>query len=223
MKTAATSWASRGRRCRAIVMGGSAGGVRALEIILSALPGDFMLPLLVVQHLHPSDNGSCAKHLARATRLVVVEPCDKQRIEGGRIYIAPANYHMLVERNGTIALSVDERVNWSRPSIDVLFQSAATAWGASVTAAILSGASADGAKGIQAVKSAGGLTIAQDPASAEHQIMPEAAINTCAVDTVLRPLEIGWLLAGLSGKDNTGTTEHRAEQNVGRGDTGDGR
>lgn len=176
---------------QAIIIGGSAGGVEALEIILSALPEDFALPVLVVQHLHPSDDGSFARHLAGTTRLPVVEPCDKERIERGRVYVAPANYHLLVERNGTISLSVDERVNWSRPSIDVLFESAARAWGDAVIAVILSGANADGAKGMPAVKDAGGLTIAQDPASAESAVMPQTAIDTGEVDEVLRAEEIG--------------------------------
>ena len=104
---------------------------------------------------------------------------------------------MLVERDGTIGLSVDARVNWSRPSIDVLFESAASAWGAAVVAVILSGANADGAKGICAVKKAGGLTIAQDPASAETPVMPRAAIDAGAVDKMLSAQEIGRLLAEL--------------------------
>jgi two-component system chemotaxis response regulator CheB len=172
-------------------MGGSAGGVEALVTIFSALPTDFELPVLVVQHLHPSDDGSFIRHIASATRLRVVEPCDKERIEPGCVYAAPANYHMLVERNGTIVLSVDERVNWSRPSIDVLFESAIYAWGEAVVAVLLSGANADGAKGMAAVKEAGGLTIAQDPASAQTPIMPQAAIDAGAAVEVLRAEEIG--------------------------------
>lgn len=176
---------------RAVVIGGSAGGAKALGVILSALPGDFALPVFAVQHLHQRDGGSFALHMAGVTPLPVVEPCDKDRIEHGRVYIAPANYHMLVERDGTIALSVDERVNWSRPSIDVLFESAALAWGEAVVAVILTGSNADGAKGMRAVREAGGLTIAQDPASAEYPVMPQAAIDTGAVDEVLRVEEIG--------------------------------
>ena len=110
---------------------------------------------------------------------------------------APANYHMLVEKDGAIALTVDERVNWSRPSIDVLFESAARVWGKSLIAVILTGANADGAKGMQAVWKAGGHTIAQDPASARIPVMPQAAIDTGAVDEVLRLEEIGPRLADL--------------------------
>lgn len=181
----------------AIVIGGSAGGVEALGAILPMLPSDFSLPVLLVQHLHPGDCGSLARRLGRDCVLPVVEPCDKERIEAGRVYVGPANYHMLVEKEGTVALSVDEKVNWSRPSIDVLFESAARVWGHALAAVILSGASADGAKGIRAVKEAGGLTIAQDPASAQAPVMPRAAIESGAVDEVLTPREIGFRIADL--------------------------
>ncbi len=183
---------------KAIVIGGSAGGVAALEVILGGLPPDFRLPILVVQHLHLSDGGGLARHLARVTRLSVVEPCDKARIEPGHVYVAPANYHMLVERGGTVALSIDEKVNWSRPSLDVLFESAARAWGKSLIAIILSGANADGALGAATIKAWGGLVIAQDPTEAEHLFMPQAAINTGAVDQVLRSQEIGRLVMALA-------------------------
>lgn len=190
------------KRYRYVVIGGSAGGVEALRVILSALPADFALPVLAVQHLHQSDEGSFATHMARVTRLHVVEPCDKEQIVSGHLYTAPSNYHMLLERDGTISLSVDERVNWSRPSIDVLFESAALAWGDEVIAVILSGANADGANGIRAIKKAGGLTVAQDPASAETPVMPQAAIDTGAVDTVLSAEKIGQMLAGLGEKSS---------------------
>jgi len=191
-----------GTHYKAVVIGGSAGGVEALNVILSALPEDFALPVLAVQHLHPGDYGSFALHMASATRLSVVEPSDKALIDRGHVYTAPANYHMLVERDGTIGLSVDERVNWSRPSIDVLFESAALVWGESLIAVILSGANTDGAKGICAVKKAGGFTIAQDPASATTRVMPLASIDTGAVDEVLRAEEIGRLLAELGMRGN---------------------
>ena len=202
MKMSGKRHAPGGIHYKAVVIGGSAGGVEALNVILSALPEDFALPVLAVQHLHPSDYGSFALHMASATRLSVVEPSDKALIDRGHVYTAPANYHMLVERDETIGLSVDERVNWSRPSIDVLFESAALVWGESLIAVILSGANADGAKGICAVKKAGGFTIAQDPASAATRVMPLAAIDTGAVDEVLRAEEIGRLLAELGMRGN---------------------
>ena len=174
----------------AIVIGGSAGALSVLETILSALPTDFAPPILVVEHLHASDDGAFARHLAHASALPVIEPCDKAPILGGRVYTAPANYHLLVEREGTISLSVSEKVNWSRPSIDVLFESAALVWRDALVAVILSGASADGAQGLNAVKAVGGRTIAQDPASAEIPLMPRAAIEAGAVDEVLQPAQI---------------------------------
>ena len=189
------------RAFRAIVIGGSAGGVEGLTAIFAALPADFELPVLVVQHLHPSDDGAFARHLARVTRLTVVEPCDKERIERGRVYAAPASYHMLVDRNGSISLSVDEKVNWSRPSIDVLFESAAIALGEAVVAVLLSGASVDGAEGMHAVREAGGLTIAQDPEDAEYPLMPQSAIDVQAADKVLQAEEIGRLLAELCARE----------------------
>ena len=169
-----------------VVIGGSAGGLDALESIFRQLPSDFAAPMLIVEHLHPSDDGAFAQHLARLTRLPVLEPNDKTSIEAGHVYTAPANYHMLVERSGSISLSVDARVNWSRPSIDVLFESAAHAWGPALVAVILSGANADGAKGLIAVKAVGGYTIAQNPQDATSPQMPQAAIDTGAVDEVLR-------------------------------------
>ncbi|MCG2750326.1 MAG: chemotaxis protein CheB [Desulfobacteraceae bacterium] len=181
-------------RYKVVVVGGSAGGFEALSAIVSLLSSDFDLPVLVVQHLHTSDDGSLARHLARATRLTVVEPCDKEPIEHGKVYVAPANYHMLAERNRTIALSVDEKVNWSRPSIDVLFESAARAFGESVIAVILSGASADGARGMVAIREVGGLTMAQNPANAVMPVMPKSAIDAGGVDEVLEPEEIGYRL-----------------------------
>ena len=198
----------------AIVIGGSAGGVEALTLILSALPGDFALPVLLVQHLHPADDGALAGHLGRECALPVIEPCDKERVERGHVYAAPANYHMLVERDGAISLSVDERVNWSRPSIDVLFESAARAWGKAVIAVILSGASADGAAGMRAIKAAGGLTMAQDPATAETPVMPQAAIDAGAANEVLQAEEIGRRLIELgsrNGERGTGKTNLRTD------------
>lgn len=185
---------------KAVVIGGSAGGVDSLSIILPALPMDFALPVLVVQHLHASDGGSFSFHLAQLTQLPVSEPCDKTRIEPGCVYTAPANYHMLVERNGSIGLSVEGRVNWSRPSIDVLFESAALVWKEALIAIILSGANTDGAQGICAVHKAGGLIIVQDPAEAGSRVMPQAAIDTGAVAQVLRAHEIGRLLADLGAR-----------------------
>ncbi len=185
---------------RAVVMGGSAGGLKAFSVILGALPPDYALPVLLVQHLHPSDDGVFVRNLASTTQLPVIEAGDKQPIERGHVYIAPANYHMLMERNGTIALSLEERVNWSRPSIDVLFESAALVLEERLIAVILTGASVDGAAGMRTIKAVGGLTLAQDPSTAEYPLMPQAAIDTGAVDEVLTLAQMGKRLVELGSR-----------------------
>lgn len=184
--------------CAAIVMGGSAGGFKALMAILTPLPADFPPPILIVQHLHASDAGSFAKHLGRITRLPVVEADDKMSIAAAHIYVAPANYHLLVEDAATLALNVDPPVNYSRPAIDVLFESAAWVWGEDLLAVLLSGASRDGTAGLQAVKEAGGRTLAQDPATAESPLMPQWAIEKNVVDEILAPAAIAVRLGQLA-------------------------
>ncbi len=195
----------------AIVMGASAGGLDAMSAVLSCLPADYRLPVLAVQHLHPSDKGGIAVQLNRRTTLEVSEPCDKEEIRPGHVYFAPANYHMLVERNGTIALSVDNKVNWSRPSIDVLFESAARVWKARLIGVILSGTNNDGTAGMRMIGERGGLLIAQDPATAERPEMPRSAIEEAEIDLILPPDEIGAALLGLGrpqGGSDSGTEEH---------------
>lgn len=178
-------------RRHGIVIGGSAGAGKGLAVILGELPSGFLLPVLVVLHLHPDDNGAFARHLASLTRLPVIEPCDKEPVLPGCVYTAPANYHMLIGRDDVISLSVDGKVNWSRPSIDVLFESAARAWGNGAVAVLLSGASADGAAGLYAVKASGGRTIVQDPSEAQSAVMPNAAINAGAATEVMKAGDIG--------------------------------
>lgn len=184
--------------CSAIVLGGSAGGFTALAPIVSALPANFAPPMLIVQHLHASDEGLFAEHLAGIAALPVSEPCDKAPIEGSHIYVAPANYHVLVARPAMISLSVDPLVNYSRPAIDVLFETAAQVWSDALVAVLLSGSSIDGTAGMRAVKDAGGLTIAQAPASAEFPFMPQAAINAGVVDEILIPPKIAARLIELA-------------------------
>jgi two-component system, chemotaxis family, protein-glutamate methylesterase/glutaminase len=167
-----------------IVIGASWGGLSALEQLLGALPSDFALPIAIAQHRSAdSGAGTLARMIGTRTR-AVREPSDKERIEPGRVYLAPADYHLLVEP-GSFALSLDSAVQYSRPSIDVLFDSAADAYGDRLIAVILTGANEDGAYGITRVKRRGGLTIAQDPETAERRAMPQAAIATGAVDRVL--------------------------------------
>jgi two-component system, chemotaxis family, protein-glutamate methylesterase/glutaminase len=182
---------------KAIVIGGSAGAFEALDLLLVALPKNFSLPILVVQHLHPNDKGAFARRLASKVPLPVIEAFDKSPIEPGCIYTAPADYHMLIETEDMISLSIDLPVNWSRPSIDVLFESAVYIWGPALTGVILSGAGNDGARGIKAIKAEGGNTIAQDPVTAQSPLMPQSAILTGAVNEILSPEKIGIRLAEL--------------------------
>jgi two-component system chemotaxis response regulator CheB len=167
-----------------IVVGASLGGLHALESIFAALPGDFIVPLAVVQHRHRDSDDTLRLVLQRAATLPIYEAEDKQPIEPGAIYLAPADYHLLVER-GSFALSTEGPVNHARPSIDVLFESAAAAYEARLLGLVLTGASADGAQGLALIKARGGCTVVQDPASAECRVMPEAAIAATAVDHVV--------------------------------------
>ncbi len=186
---------------RAIVLGGSAGGARVLVQLLSSLPSKFPLPVIVCLHLHPSDEGYLVDRLHDCSVLDVVEVSDKLPIEPESVYLAPADYHLLVEREMTFALSVDEKVNGSRPSIDVLFESAAYALGQALVGILLSGSNEDGAEGLSIIQGMGGLTIAQDPATAEHPEMPRAAVERRAARKVLPPTEIRDLLARLVRKN----------------------
>jgi two-component system chemotaxis response regulator CheB len=176
---------------RGIVMGASSGGLEALAAVLSRLPATIPFPVIVVQHRHPSDGSSMCPFFERQCRLRVSEPCDKDALVPGGLYVAPANYHLLVDRDDTVCLSVEAQVHWSRPSIDVLFQSAAAAWGAAVVGVLLTGANPDGAEGLRAMRAAGGVTLVQDPATATSSAMPEAAIAAGAAQLARRRGERG--------------------------------
>lgn len=190
------------RHYRAVVIGASAGGLTALLELMGALPAAFALPMLLAQHLHRSDGGRFAAYLDGQVALKVREASDKERLEPGHLFTAPANYHLLVEPDGaTLALSTDPKVNWARPSIDVLFESAARAFGDALIAVILSGASDDGARGMAVIQELGGRCVAQDPATAESPLMPRAAIDRAGIETALPPAEIGALLGELAGPE----------------------
>nr|WP_313521640.1 chemotaxis protein CheB [Brevundimonas diminuta] len=173
---------------QAVAIGASAGGVQALLTLLPALPADFPWPIFIVLHV-PADRGNVLAPLFEAKcRLEVKEAEDKETARPGVIYFAPSDYHLLVESNGDLALSSDEAVNYSRPSIDVLFESAADAYGAGLTGVILTGANEDGAAGLSAVAAAGGIALVEEPAAAYAQAMPQAARNACDAALAL-PLE----------------------------------
>ncbi len=176
---------------RCVAIGASAGGMAALGKLLSMFPGTFPLSVIVVQHLHPLEGGYLPEFLNRKCPLPVEGVEDKTPILKGHVYIAPANYHLLVERDERFSLSIDARVNYSRPSIDVLFESAARVWGSGLIGIVLTGANQDGTFGLRRIKECGGLTIAQDPGTAETPFMPRAAIDAGVVDRVMTLEEMG--------------------------------
>jgi len=175
---------------RAVVIGASAGAVEALLTILPDLPRAFPIPLFVVVHVPPDRRNVLAPLLEARCRIAVKEAEDKETITGGVVYVAPSDYHMLLEEDFSIALSSDELVNFSRPAIDVLFESAADAYGAGLMGAILSGANQDGAAGLAAVAKAGGFPIVEDPAGAYAPQMPGFALAACPTAKIIPLKEI---------------------------------
>jgi two-component system, chemotaxis family, protein-glutamate methylesterase/glutaminase len=175
----------------AIVIGASAGALEVLSNLLPALPSDYRLPILIVVHLPPDKTTSLFAELMRARCAIRVRVAeDKEPIEPGVAYFAPPDYHLLVEQDKRLSLSDDEPVLFSRPSIDVLFESAADAYGGGLIGVVLTGANSDGANGLKAVIEAGGVALVQSPASAYAVAMPEAAIAACPDARVLPVNEI---------------------------------
>jgi two-component system chemotaxis response regulator CheB len=167
-----------------VAIGGSWGGFDALCELLAPLPAHTSVPFVVVLHRSPrSHDGTLERLLAQCLALEVVVVEDKMMLMPGCVHIAPADYHLLVE-DRSLALSTDALVQFSRPSIDVLFDSAADEYGAGVIGIVLTGANSDGAAGVTRVKSRGGVTMAQDPVTAAKPQMPQAAIDTGQVDFV---------------------------------------
>jgi two-component system chemotaxis response regulator CheB len=169
---------------QAVVIGASAGAVEALQALLPALPAGATLPLVVVVHTPPQRKSLLPTLFGPRCAIPIREAEDKVPVAPGTVWLAPPDYHLLIEHDRHFALSVDDPVNYSRPSIDVLFESAADAYGAELMAVVLTGANADGAAGARAVRQAGGFVVAQDPASAEVDIMPRATIDAAAPQLV---------------------------------------
>ena len=168
-----------------VAIGASWGGLKAVGDVLAGLGGDFPLPVVVAQHRDEhGDQGLLAELVGGRTGLDVADAGDKSALEPGRVLLAPAGYHLLVER-GSVELSCDAMVQFSRPSIDVLFDSAAESYGERLVAVVLTGANADGAQGLAEVARRGGYTIVQDPATAERPEMPRAALQAATPDRVL--------------------------------------
>jgi len=185
------------REFDALVVGGSAGGTEVMNLLLAALPADFSLAVLVVSHLPADAPSYLLETLSYRCALPVIEPDAGEHVVAGRVHVAPPGYHMLVDDDRTIALSVDSSVRFSRPSIDVLFESAAHAYGPRLLGILLSGANDDGAHGLEVIRAMGGVAWVQDPQTASSTTMPRAAIARGAVDDVLSPTLMAQRLAAL--------------------------
>lgn len=168
-----------------IVVGGSAGSLEAILKILPALKTGLDMAIIIVVHRKPSSDTILVNLLNSRLDMPVKEAEEKEPILRSHIYIVPADYHLLIENDFTISLDVSEKINHSRPSIDVTFESAAAAAGQKLIAVLLSGANADGAEGMRKVKTKGGYCIVQDPRTAEVDYMPRQAINQAEVDKIL--------------------------------------
>ena len=183
-----------------VVIGASWGGLKAVELLVSGLPADFPLPIVLAQHRDDdADETLLVKLLSRHTRLRVADAEDKTPLEAGTLLVCPAGYHALVA-DTSVELSVDAPVQFSRPSIDVLFESAAAAYGARTIGVLLTGANADGAEGIARIAERGGMTIVQDPETAERPEMPRAALARMTPDAVVDLDGISTLLLGACAK-----------------------
>ena len=187
----------------AAVIGVSTGGLDALQRLLSCLTADFCMAALVVQHQHPRSNNFLVMYLNAHCQIPVQEALDKAPIRAGIVYIAPPNYHLLVEMDRTLSLASTEKVNYARPSIDELFFTAAEAYRSRLIGVILTGANSDGSRGLQKIKEVGGLTIVQDPSTAEAASMPQAALDTTPVDYVLPIEQIGTLLNTINSRERS--------------------
>ena len=167
-----------------LVIGAYVGGSKAITKILKALPQDFPVPVAIVLH-RAKNAGSLSDFFQKNCALSVLEVQDKTIIQKGYVYLAPADYHLIVDKN-YFSLSLDEHIHFARPSIDVLFESAADSFGTKVIGVLLTGSSSDGAEGLLLIRQCGGYTIVEDPGTAESRIMPEAAIELNAASQVLQ-------------------------------------
>lgn len=194
---------TRSRAFDMVAIGGSAGGIDVLNILLAALPDGFHPAMTIVVHLPPDSPSYLVQTFGYRSALPVVEPDAGERIQGGRVYVAPPGYHMLVESDRTIALSTQAAVRFSRPSIDVLMESAAWVYRERLLAILLSGANEDGVRGLEVVRAMGGVTWVQAPDTAMSREMPGAAIDRGAADEVLIPTTMARRLARLPATTTT--------------------
>jgi two-component system, chemotaxis family, protein-glutamate methylesterase/glutaminase len=179
------------RAYEAIVIGTSAGGLEALSKVLPLLKADLPVPVFVVQHISPSSDSYLVNYFNKMCKLRVKESEDKELIKPGTVYFAPPDYHLLIEENRSISLSNAEKINYSRPSIDVTFETAIWAYGARLIGIIMTGANWDGAAGLSQIKEAGGYTIVENPKTSLVSRMPEAAIAKSKPNLILNLEDIG--------------------------------
>lgn len=174
----------------AIVIGASFGGIDAIRHVLLHLPEEVDVPVFIVLHIGNNRIDSFINFLNNNTHYQVQETLDKDVIEKKHIFFAPPNYHLMIDDQDTLTLSVEDKVHFSRPSIDVLFESAAWVFGRELLGVLLTGSNADGAKGMQTIKQFGGTTIVEDPRTAKATVMPLSAIELCSPDYILPVSEI---------------------------------
>lgn len=186
------------RRAKLMIIGGSAGSLQVIMGIISVIRPDFPLPVLIVLHRNSVFESNLEELFATRTQAIIKEVEEKEVIMPGVIYIAPADYHVLIEEDQTFSLDYSERVNFSRPSIDVTFRCAADVYGADLVCLLLSGGNADGVEGLGYAKERGGLAVVQDPVTAEVPYMPQHALSQVAVDFVVAAEDIPAFLKGLA-------------------------
>ena len=184
---------------KAIVIGTSYGGPDALKIILPRLSAGFPVPVIIVLHIGDHNNDVFIEYMNSICSLEVKEAESNEKIKNGVIYFAPPNYHLLIESDFTFSLTTDQKLNFSRPSIDILFESAAWAYSNNLIGVVLTGANSDGANGLKMIKDFGGITIIQNPCSALSPAMPRAALKIARPDIRLKMEEIADKLIELVG------------------------
>jgi two-component system chemotaxis response regulator CheB len=183
---------------RTIALGVSTGGLDALKRLLGALPGDFPVPILIVQHLSPEQESTLASLLNGVSALLVKEADEDESPRAGTVYLAPSNYHLQVEPDGRLSLSTEPPVQFARPSVDVLFETAAAAHGPALAGIVLTGAGSDGSLGLKCIKDRGGTTIVQDPLDATCDAMPRSALLELTPDYVVTLADLPKLLIKLT-------------------------
>jgi two-component system chemotaxis response regulator CheB len=185
------------QRIEVITVGVSAGGMKALVTLLAHLPADYPIPIIIVQHLLEGSESFLPEYLNDQVSMPVQEAVDKESLRPGCVYLAPPGYHLLVEDDRSLSLSIDPKVNYCRPSIDVLFDSAAFVFQEKCLGIVLTGANQDGSAGLRNIKANGGMAIVQRPETAEYPAMPLAAIHAVKVDHIMSLDEIGEFLTTL--------------------------